>query len=673
MRTDSFRGAIADASAAIRMFFALLREFVGSVGRGTDFGTPSGSIGVPAAMVLASAVIGIALAISSSHEPVVLFRLIVSGTVFSLLRYVAKSHQEKLALKRAAGGLSPGQVLQNEGAAFRAWFVRHNLLVTTCGLFMMLLTWWTFGPGTVALMFMAAFLACSVAGVFGSLLGARGNLLALCWRAPCPIPTLAGIRTCLREIGSVLTLRGRFELAMHIDWLVTRGRTHSAAMVLQERAGIDGQQILVRFVDAATLNREMPVLDSRERVGRLFALIPLFVLALLLAVVPVMWLAGGVPLPPLFEASGISDVIDGINELTQPDKPVGQIASGRQSGSGAPGSAGSETTRKGSSSKDSAAGGNDGGSSGSGGSQSAGASDAAGNSGNQSSGNQGNAAGDAKASDTADGSGGRQSGPGGTDGRSSNDPSSGSSGSGQAGNGASGSAQSPNGSAGTRGSGSGTGRGTGSGTDAGTGQSSGAGNAAGGRGAGAGSGAGSGRGAGTGSGTGAGNGSGVGTGSGNSAGTGSGTGAGNGSGRGSGSGTGPGSGAGAGNGAGAAAGSSAGSTRGSGQGKGGYATTGGAGGYGTSGSAPQRSSAPVAPPPLPRNPGAVVEVPLPPFAHSSRNEGERTDSTPPTTPSENGRDPTYSPQSRGARQGNEPRPQDPEQRWPNWVYQLLHR
>ena len=100
---------------------------------------------------------------------------------------------------------------------------------------------------------------------------------------------------------------------------------------------------------------------------------------------------------------------------------------------------------------------------------------------------------------------------------------------------------------------------------------------------------------------------------------------------------------------------------------------GGPRGYGTGGVAPQRAESPTAVPDAPVNPGKAIEVVLPPFS-------EARGDTPGDEPAGTKRkaeapDQARGPQLRQERSttANEPATREPVQRWPNWVFKLLHR
>ena len=94
--------------------------------------------------------------------------------------------------------------------------------------------------------------------------------------------------------------------------------------------------------------------------------------------------------------------------------------------------------------------------------------------------------------------------------------------------------------------------------------------------------------------------------------------------------------------------------------------------YGTGGVAPQRAESPTAVPDAPVNPGKAIEIVLPPFAEA---RGDTPGDEPAGTKrkaeaTEQARAPHTSPERSNA--ANEPATREPVQRWPNWVFKLLH-
>ena len=99
---------------------------------------------------------------------------------------------------------------------------------------------------------------------------------------------------------------------------------------------------------------------------------------------------------------------------------------------------------------------------------------------------------------------------------------------------------------------------------------------------------------------------------------------------------------------------------------------GGPRGYGTGGVAPQRAESPTAVPDAPVNPGKAIEVVLPTLS-------EAGDETPGDEPAGTKRKAAATDPARasGLRQerptaATEPATREPVQRWPNWVFKLLH-
>jgi hypothetical protein len=100
---------------------------------------------------------------------------------------------------------------------------------------------------------------------------------------------------------------------------------------------------------------------------------------------------------------------------------------------------------------------------------------------------------------------------------------------------------------------------------------------------------------------------------------------------------------------------------------------GGPHGYGTGGVAPQRAESPTALPDAPVNPGKAIEVVLPAFSDAGSD-------TPGDEPSGTKRKADSPGQARAPRvrqerptAASESASREPAQRWPNWVFKLLHR
>jgi hypothetical protein len=100
---------------------------------------------------------------------------------------------------------------------------------------------------------------------------------------------------------------------------------------------------------------------------------------------------------------------------------------------------------------------------------------------------------------------------------------------------------------------------------------------------------------------------------------------------------------------------------------------GGPRGYGTSGVAPQRAESPNALPDAPENPGKAIEVVLPAFA-PARGDSAGDDSMG-TKRKATATDQALAYQARhkSGTGPNEPATREPVQRWPNWVFQVLHK
>ncbi len=100
---------------------------------------------------------------------------------------------------------------------------------------------------------------------------------------------------------------------------------------------------------------------------------------------------------------------------------------------------------------------------------------------------------------------------------------------------------------------------------------------------------------------------------------------------------------------------------------------GGPHGYGTGGVAPQRAESPSALPDAPVNPGKALEVVLPAF--SQARDDAPGDDPMGTKRKAKAADQANAYQARRdtAAAPNEPATREPVQRWPNWVFQLLHK
>ena len=122
---------------------------------------------------------------------------------------------------------------------------------------------------------------------------------------------------------------------------------------------------------------------------------------------------------------------------------------------------------------------------------------------------------------------------------------------------------------------------------------------------------------------------------------------------------------------------SSGSGGGSSSGEDGLGGSGGRGGgprgYGTGGVAPQRAESPAALPDAPLNPGKAIEVVLPAFSQA-RDDSPGDD---PMGTKRKAKAPDQAQADRVRRDSmaapNEPATREPVQRWPNWVFQLLHK
>jgi hypothetical protein len=100
---------------------------------------------------------------------------------------------------------------------------------------------------------------------------------------------------------------------------------------------------------------------------------------------------------------------------------------------------------------------------------------------------------------------------------------------------------------------------------------------------------------------------------------------------------------------------------------------GGPRGYGTRGVAPQRAESPNALPDAPVNPGKAIEVVLPAFAQA-RGDSPDDDSTG-TKRKAKATDQVraYQARHKAGAAPNEPATREPVQRWPNWIFELLHK
>jgi hypothetical protein len=100
---------------------------------------------------------------------------------------------------------------------------------------------------------------------------------------------------------------------------------------------------------------------------------------------------------------------------------------------------------------------------------------------------------------------------------------------------------------------------------------------------------------------------------------------------------------------------------------------GGPRGYGSGGVAPQRAESPSAVPDAPVNPGKAIEVVLPAF--SQARDDSPGDDPAGTKRKATAPDPARAlgPRPETATAPNEPATREPVQRWPNWVFHLLHK
>lgn len=100
---------------------------------------------------------------------------------------------------------------------------------------------------------------------------------------------------------------------------------------------------------------------------------------------------------------------------------------------------------------------------------------------------------------------------------------------------------------------------------------------------------------------------------------------------------------------------------------------GGPRGYGANGVAPQRADSPTALPDAPVNPGKTIEVVLPAFsqAHADAPGDDPTGAKRKAKAPDEAR--ASQARHENASAPNEPATREPVQRWPNWVFQLLHK
>jgi hypothetical protein len=602
------------------------------------------SIALPLVLMAASMTAAISVAIATTYHPLILGWLMMAASVIcSLLNYAGKVHIGKLEHALRASDLSADQVLVIQGKSFRAWFMRHSIPWMTASLAAALLCWHTWGAWPVGVALMAASLACGLFGVMGLMTPARIRALGLCWRVPCPIPTFGNVSTALMDAGVVMALRGRSDYSHAYDWASTGGRFLDDLLVAEEMSKVGRPAPLVFFRER---DADMAALAVRERVGRALVLAPLFVLTLVIAWLPVSLLSGA-PLPRLIDViwpvgsngsvatshvpanesgtSPSSSPLSDNNAAEAGDDRASSSESRNADGSGQIASAESSTgdaeqlgkAPSGSSQTDGGQapsqsngvrGSPDGASAGARGEQQQGA-----GSGRSTQ----SAPSDAQSQERTSGSAASNSG-GASDSSASSSPRAGSGATGRGGAGTGSAAQATasasRANAGTRG-GQGQGVGPGRGTQGAPADAESQGRMSGLEASNSGSGS-----------------------------------------RSSSSGS-----------AGAGTGESQGRDSGSGPGGSGRAS-----GFSSGGPPPQRASTPATIPPLPINPGAVIEVPLPSLTRVPEGSDGSASSQPGPQPTPAGRAPRYEPLPPSDREDNGSAPAEPVQRWPNWVFRLLH-
>jgi hypothetical protein len=146
---------------------------------------------------------------------------------------------------------------------------------------------------------MSALMSCGVFAAIGTAVGARSKALGICWREPCRTPDFRTIRGLVTDIGTVLVLRNRHEFAATRDW-AKGARFHELFLTIDElaRAGIE-PGLTATLEDTGENARQK--LARKERYDRAVALIPVFAVSLLAALLVVPPLAGDEPLPSLWE------------------------------------------------------------------------------------------------------------------------------------------------------------------------------------------------------------------------------------------------------------------------------------------------------------------------------------------------------------------------------------
>ena len=100
---------------------------------------------------------------------------------------------------------------------------------------------------------------------------------------------------------------------------------------------------------------------------------------------------------------------------------------------------------------------------------------------------------------------------------------------------------------------------------------------------------------------------------------------------------------------------------------------GGPRGYGRSGVAPQRAESPNALPDAPVNPGNAIEVVLPAFAPAPGDSADGESAGTKRKATATDQPLAYQARHKTGAGPNEPATREPVQRWPNWIFELLHR
>jgi hypothetical protein len=275
-------------------------------------------------LLIATSILGgIGLAIACSYRPIALWWVMVVGTAFNAVRFIARLSRQsradrptlppayvRLAALAARAFAWLGRVFRRGGppaskasldrqhTRFLVWFTEHNLLWTTIGFGVSLLLWYRFGPTIPALVVMAALMSCALFAALGAAAGASAPMLGLCWREPCRTPDFRSLRRIVHDIGCVVVLANRRDYAARCDW-AKGGRFHELFLTVDDlaRAGIEPGLEAVLDADDAAARR---ALARKERFDRALALTPVFAAGVLAALLAVPPLAGSEPLPSLW-------------------------------------------------------------------------------------------------------------------------------------------------------------------------------------------------------------------------------------------------------------------------------------------------------------------------------------------------------------------------------------